>query len=397
MKGEEWLSRSMPWKSKRFLEDKLKMYKKTCFRSVFPSRYVVAPFLLFFIFAGMLQASDSVTKPVNFSSGGINLSGELTLPSEKGSFPGIVLISGSGPHDRDGFVKSIPGYRPFAVIAEHLAEKGYAVLCYDDRGVGESTGDYASAVEDDFISDAESAVRFLLSQKEINSRNIGVLGHSEGALIAAQVASQMPEVAFVISLAGGAVDGKSLLLQQALRQAEAEGMSSEEVDRVLEEQSLIFDLASAKDWRQLTEVLTQSILKRLESLPSEKTARIGELKVFAQKRAEQSVNTFKHPRYQYLLNHDFAADWEKVSVPVLALYGELDVQCDADQNMAAMQRIFVKSGNTDLTIKLIPGANHLFVKAETGSMREYQSLSKDFAPGFLDLISEWLNKQSNRY
>jgi pimeloyl-ACP methyl ester carboxylesterase len=352
----------------------------------------MAPFLLFFIFAGTLQASGPVIKKVSFSSGDVNLSGELTLPSEKGLFPGIVLFSGSGPQDRDGSTKSIPGYRPFAVIAEHLAEKGYAVLRYDDRGVGESSGDYISAVEDDFISDAESAVRFLLSQKEIDSRNIGVLGHSEGALIAAQVASQIPEVAFVISLAGGAVDGKSLLLQQARREAEAEGMSSEEVDRILDEQSRIFDLVSAKDWGQLTEVVAQSILKRLESLPGEKTARLGDLKKFAQKRAEQSVNTFKHPRYQYLLNHNFAADWEKVSVPVLALYGELDVQCDASQNMAAMEKIFAESGNADLTVKLLPEANHLFVKAETGSMREYQSLSKDFVPGFLDLISEWLNK-----
>ncbi len=373
------------------------MDKKTCFRNVFPSRYVIAPFLLFFIFAGILQASEPVAKPVSFSSGGINLSGELTLPSEKGKFPGIVLFSGSGPQDRDGSTKSIPGYRPFAVIAEHLAEKGYAVLRYDERGVGESTGDYVSAVEDDFISDAESAVRFLLSQKEIDSKNIGVLGHSEGALIAAQVASRIPEVAFVISLAGAAVDGKSLLLQQARREAEAEGMSKEEVDRILDEQSRIFDLVSAKDWRQLTEVVAQSVLKRLESLPSEKTARLGDLKEFAQKRAEQSVHTFKHPRYQYLLNHNFAADWEKVSVPVLALYGELDVQCDADQNMAAMQRIFTESGNADLTIELIPEANHLFLKAETGGMREYQSLSKDFVPGFLDLISEWLNKRSNKY
>ena len=373
------------------------MDKKTYFRNVFSSKYVIAPFLLFFIFGGMLQASGPVTKPVSFSSGGINLSGELTLPSEKGLFPGIVLFSGSGPQDRNGSTKSIPGYRPFAVIAEHLAEKGYAVLRYDDRGVGESTGDYMSAVEDDFISDAESAVRFLLSQKEIDSRNVGVLGHSEGALIAAQVASQIPEVAFVISLAGGAVDGKSLLLQQARREAEAEGMSSEEVDRILDEQSRIFDLVSAKDWRQLTEVVAQSILNRLESLPSEKTARLGDLKKFAQKRAEQSVSTFKHPRYQYLLNHNFAADWEKVSVPVLALFGGLDVQCDAGQNMAAMQRIFAESGNADLTIELIPEANHLFLKVETGGMREYTSLSKDFAPGFLDLISDWLNKRSNKF
>lgn len=373
------------------------MYKKTCFRNIFPSRNVIVPFLLFLIFGGMLQATGQVTKPVNFSSAGIYLSGELTFPSEKGLFPGIVLFSGSGPHDRDGSNKSIPGYQPFAVIAEHLAEKGYAVLRYDDRGVGESTGDYESAVEDDFISDAKSAVTFLLSQKEINRRNIGVLGHSEGALIAAQVASQIPEVAFVISLAGGAVDGRSLLLQQARRQAEAEGMSNEEVDRILEEQSRIFDLVSAQDWGQLTEVVTQSILKRLESLPSEKTARLGDLEEFARKRAEQSVNNFKHPRYQYLLNHNFAADWEEVSVPVLALYGELDVQCDADQNMTAMEKIFADSGNADLTVKLVPKANHLFVRAETGSMREYQSLSKDFAPGFLDFISEWLNKLSNRY
>jgi len=331
-----------------------------------------------------------VAEEVTFNNGDVKLAGTLTLPSSGNSHAAVVLFSGSGPNDRDGALKALPGYRPFAVIAEHLAHNGVAVLRYDDRGVGESAGDYIKATEPDFISDAKAALRFLAGRKEIDSKQIGVLGWSEGSLIAAKVAANNPQTAFIISLAGGAVDGYTLLLRQTERQAQAEGKSKVKVAEVVQEQRRLFDLVLAKEWEKLNEVVFATILKRLEALPEEKKAAIGDLKSFARKRTSRSVSKFRHPRYQYLLRHDFGKDWAKVTVPVLALFGELDVQCDAAQNKAALKQILACSGNDDVTIVVVSAANHMFIKAETGSMGEYAALPKDFAPGFLDSISNWL-------
>jgi len=331
-----------------------------------------------------------VTEEVTFTNGDITLTGTLTLPLGGGSHAAVVLFSGSGPQDRDGATKAIPGYRPFAVIAEHLARKGVAVLRYDDRGVGESSGEYIKATEPDFISDAETALRYLAGRKETKSKQVGVLGFSEGSLIAATVAANNPQAAFVISLAGGAVDGYTLLLRQAERQCLAEGMSKERVAEVVQEQRRILDLALAEKWQELTEVVSATTLKRLEALPKEKTAAIGDLSSFAKKRASRSVSVFQHPRYQFLLGHDFGEDWAKVTVPVLALFGELDVQCDAAQNEAALKHVLACAGNDNLTTVVIPDANHLFIKARTGSLGEYATLPKDFAPDFLESISNWL-------
>jgi pimeloyl-ACP methyl ester carboxylesterase len=337
------------------------------------------------------QASiGSVSEEVTFTNGDTKLAGTLTLPSSGGSHTAVVLFSGSGPQDRDGAIKTIPGYRPFALIAEHLARNGVAVLRYDDRGVGDSSGEYIKATEPDFINDAEAALRYLAGRKEVESKQVGVLGHSEGSLIAAKVAANNPQAAFVISLAGGAIDGYSLLLRQAERQGLAEGMSKERVAEAVLEQRRIFDLVLVKKWEELTEVVSATILKRLEALPKEKTAAIGDLNSFAKKRASRSVRVFQHPRYEFLLGHDFGEDWAKVTVPVLDIFGELDVQCDAAQNKAALKHVLTRTGNNNLTTVVVPGANHLFIKARTGSMGEYATLSKDFAPGFLESISNWL-------
>ena len=137
-------------------------------------------------------------------------------------------------------------------------------------------------------------------------------------------------------------------------------------------------------------MVSATTLKRLEALPKEKTAAIGDLSSFAKKRASRSVSVFQHPRYQFLLRHDFGEDWAKVTVPVLALFGELDVQCDAAQNEAALKHVLACAGNDNLTTVVIPGANHLFIKARTGSLGEYATLPKDFAPDFLESISNWL-------
>jgi pimeloyl-ACP methyl ester carboxylesterase len=338
-------------------------------------------------------AGDTIAEEVTFTNGDLTLSGTLTLPSAGAPHPAVLLIGGSGPQDRDGAMRVIPGYRPFALMAEHLTREGVAVLRYDERGVGKSTGNYGAATEPDFIEDVEAAFQYLLSRQDIAAERTGILGLSEGAMIAAIVAGKSPQVSFVISLGGGAVDGRSLLLRQTERQAEATGMSKEEVARVVQEQRRIFDLVLAKKWEDLRSAVEETTLSRLKALPKERTAVLGDPHAVASRKAAASVRVFQHPRYQFVLGHDFGEDWAKVSVPVLALFGELDVQCDASQNKVALKQALARGGNDDVTIVVVPAANHLFMKAETGSMSEYATLPKEFAPDVLESISNWLRQK----
>jgi pimeloyl-ACP methyl ester carboxylesterase len=301
-------------------------------------------------------AGDTIAEEVTFTNGEVTLFGTLTLPSGGGPHPAVFLVGGSGPQDRDGAMRVFPGYRPFALIAEHLTRNGFAVLRYDERGVGKSTGNYGAATEADFIQDAEAAFRYLLSRRDIAANRVGVLGESEGAMIAAIVAGKSPQVAFVISLAGGAADGYSLLLRQAERQAEAEGMSTEQVAEVVQEQRRIFDLVLAKKWEELRATVENTARRRLKALPKERTAALGDLNDVASRKAAGSVRAFQHSRYQFLLRHDFGGDWAKVSAPVLAMFGELDVQCDAAQNKVALKQALARGGNDNVTIVVIPAA-----------------------------------------
>jgi len=173
-------------------------------------------------------------------------------------------------------------------------------------------------------------------------------------------------------------------------------MSKEEVARIVQEQRRIFDLVLAKKWEELRSAVEETTLSRLKALPKERTAALGDLNAVASKKAAASMRVFQHPRYQFVLRHNFGEDWAKVSVPVLALFGELDVQCDASQNTVALKQALARGGNDDVTIVVVPAANHLFVKADTGSMSEYATLPKEFAPGVLESISNWLRQKDER-
>ena len=335
--------------------------------------------------------AKAVSRNVTFQDGEPTLSGILSLPAGEGPHPAVILISGSGPQDRDGAMTMIPGYKPFAMLADHLTSVGIAVLRYDDRGVGQSTGDYLDADEADFVRDAGAAVEFLSRQEGIDPRRIGLLGQSEGALIAAMLAGEDERVAFVVSLGGPAVRGYDLLLQQTRRAAEAEGMSADEVEQVAEEQRRLFDLVIAEAWDKLEQEVRDITRKRLEALPKWKKLLLGDLDKFAAQRTAQSMFVFKTDRYQFLLKHDTSQDWAKIKVPVLAMFGNLDVQCDAEQNRKGIEQAMQRGGNARLSVHVIDDANHLFLSAKTGSMSEYRLLPKDaFAPGVLPTISDWI-------
>lgn len=328
---------------------------------------------------------------VTFSHGEITLAGTLTLPTQGGPHPVVILISGSGPQNRDSEIPDlVPGYRPFRWIAEHLSAQGVAVLRYDDRGVGESIGDFGAAATVDFSYDTEAALDYLLSRIDIDPTSIGLLGHSEGALSVAMLAARRDDVAFAISLAGTSVSGYEILIRQMELIWLSEGMPADEAQAVAEQQRQVLDLAMEQAWDDLERLLVEISLEQIAALPEEQQEELGDVQAVAQNIATQQLPTFQSDWYQGFLSYDPADDWSRVTVPVLAIFGGRDVQVDADQNRAALAAATARAGNLDVTIVTFPEANHLFLPAVTGAFSEYPTLPMEFVPRLLPVLTEWI-------
>ncbi len=327
---------------------------------------------------------------VTFQNEDVTLAGTLTLPQGDGPFPAVILLSGSGQQDRDESLPTVPDYKPFREIADTLTRQGIAVLRYDDRGVGGSTGDPASATSADFADDAEAALRYLQGRDDIDGEQVGMLGHSEGGMLAAMVAARNPGVAFVISMAGTAVDGYQTILTQVERLALASGVSQAEADIAVVQQREVLDLAMNQDWPALETSLKQIAQDQAAALTDEQKAALGDVDTLIQQQVAGQMQIFQGPWYQFFLRHDPAQDLAKISAPVLGIFGGKDTQVDAQQNSTALQAALDKAGNTDVTIQVLPAANHLFQEAGTGGVEEYATLPPQLMPEFLEAISQWL-------
>lgn len=337
---------------------------------------------------------DRPVDEVSFSHDDITLAGVLSLPDAAGPHPAVILISGSGSQDRHGETPAIPGYRPFEWIAEGLASEGVAVLRYDDRGVGGSDGSAHTATSAETARDVAAAVAFLRTHPGIDPSRIGLVGHSEGGLVAAMVAAEDPGVAFVVSLAGPAADGLQALEAQMRRSLEAADTPPEEIEAAVEEQQAIYRLALEQDWEALDDRLLEAYRRRLAELPAEEQASLGDIDTVARQRAEASGSNLRSPILQFFLRHDPAEDWRRVQVPVLALFGGLDIQSDADLNRTELEAAWNQAGNAPLTVHVFAQANHLFQEAVTGAIAEYNDLPRAFVPGFLPVLIEWIVEQA---
>lgn len=325
---------------------------------------------------------------VFFAASGHTLAGTLTLPATSGPHPAVVLISGSGRQDRDEAI-GIPGYLPFRWLAAHLGRQGVAVLRYDDRGVAKSTGDFFSATSADFAQDATAALRYLLRRKEVDARRIGLLGHSEGGLVAPMVAARDPRVAFVIGMAPPGVTGYQVLLVQVERILRSSGASEEQVAQGLLQAREDLNRILAHDWAALEASVHRRALDGLRSLPEAQRREIGDLERAARDLTAELMR-FNRIWMPFFLVHNPTRDWARVRVPVLALFGGLDTQVDLNQNRPPIEAALRRARNTDVTITVFPRANHLFQEAVTGSPNEYARLTPAFLPGFLEGISSWL-------
>lgn len=339
------------------------------------------------------EALPYIAEEVTVENGDITLAGTLTLPEIEGPYPAVVLISGSGPQDRDESLEPLASIKPFRLIADYLTQEGIAVLRYDDRGVGQSTGDFDTATSADFATDAEAAVRYLSGRDDIRSDAIGIIGHSEGGAVAPLVANNT-DVAFVVSLAGTAVSGKDVLIEQNRRIYETQGYDEATIADLLTKLEVMLDAFSTDpvDEAAAREAMYVLVVAQIEALPEESKTGIEDLEVTANALVDQQFQTYLGPWFQYFLTFDPGEAWAEVDVPVLAIFGTLDVQVDASQNMPAMEQAMAEVSD-NLTIELLPTANHLFQDAITGGLEEYATLEPEFVPELMPMIAQWILDQ----
>lgn len=301
---------------------------------------------------------------------GVKLAGTLTEPAKGGPFPAVLLLTGSGPQDRD---ETMAGHKPFLVLADYLTRRGLAVLRVDDRGVGQSTGKFEGATTQDFASDAEAGVRYLLTRQEVKPKHIGLIGHGEGAIVAPMVAVRMQDVSFLVLLAGTAVPGSQVLIAQTERAEKAAGLPEEQIK------------ADKKIGTLLYEAIRDG--KKTVNIPEED-------RQFEQYWIKQ-LPYLKSPWAKFFLSYDPAPTLEKVKCPVLALDGSKDMQLDPEQNITAMKSAFARGGNPDATVQLLPGLNYMFQKADTGLGWEYVKIPETISPDVLQIIGDWIAKRSS--
>ena len=342
-----------------------------------------------------LRRPQNPTKPypyreedVTFSnaSAKVTLSGTLTLPKGSGPFPAAVLVAGSGPHDRD---ESLENHKPFLVLSDFLTRQGIAVLRYDKRGIGKSTGSADSATTLDLASDTAAAIDFLKSRKDIDSAHIGLIGHSEGAMIAPYLAAHSKDVAWVVLLAAPVTKGQDTLLNQSELIARASGLTEPEILASLEFDRNAYNLVREE---KNPAVLTEKLKSFVKSS--------GLDGVMPPTVLEPQLRMLTSPWFRFFLDYDPLPSLQNTKCPVLALYGQKDLQVPAKTNLPLLQKALSDADNTQADIRQLADLNHLFQHAYSGSPAEYGAIEETFSPEALQIISDWLqprivNKSEN--
>ncbi|MFA6597012.1 MAG: alpha/beta fold hydrolase [Ignavibacteriaceae bacterium] len=316
----------------------------------------------------------------------IKLGGSFTFPKEGNNFPAVVLITGSGKQDRD---ETVFNHKPFLVIADYLTKKGFAVLRFDDRGGGSSTGDYKKATTLDFVKDVNAAVDYLKTRKEVNQNKIGLIGHSEGGMIAPLVASERKDIAFIVLLAGPGLTGEEILIRQAELISKANAVPDEAIEKNIKLSKAIYsEIRNSKNAEDATVRVKKMLEEFVQKLPESEQKELGDIKTFV----ERQSKTASSPWFKFFLTYDPVPALEKVKCPVLALNGEKDLQVPPKEDLAAIEQALKKGKNKNYKTMLLPGLNHTFQTAQTGSPNEYAKIEETFSPVALGIISDWLKE-----
>ncbi len=328
--------------------------------------------------------SESVSF-VNSQAGNIKLAGTLTLPKDIKKPPIAILISGSGPQNRD---EELMNHKPFLILADYLTSNGIAVLRYDDRGIAESEGDFKTATSFDFATDVEAAIEYLKTRADIDTSKIGLIGHSEGGLIAPIVASKNKDVAFIISLAGTGVDGREVILAQAWEIAKQMGALETTLkfnDTLSKIAYNIIKTETETDTAQIKLKIATNLKAYKKDIASSPYAFYINDQVigkFTNIGANNWFTTFIRTNPQ-----DY---YSKTTCPVLAINGSKDLQVLPKLNLAGIKQALKNANNNDVTIKELEGLNHLFQTSETGNPNEYGKIEETFSPIALEIIKDWI-------
>jgi pimeloyl-ACP methyl ester carboxylesterase len=309
------------------------------------------------------------------------LAGTLTIPSGNGPFPVAIMISGSGASDRNA---SYFDHKPFLVIADHLARQGIAVLRYDDRGRGESKGDHAGATSADFATDVEAGIEFLKNHPKIDGSQIGLIGHSEGGMIAPMVAAQRDDVHFIVLLAGPGVNGGTILKSQSTAMMRAAGEPEESLDanRKVHDAILLSLKGNSKATNEDIEAASEAFLNSFEDKATRK---------LMESSAEPLVAILRSRWVRYFVAHEPAETLAQVKCHVLAMNGEKDLQVLCDLNLDPIEKALKRGTPASFKVVRLPNTNHVFQETDgSGTPDDYGEIEETFSPKALKVVSDWL-------
>jgi pimeloyl-ACP methyl ester carboxylesterase len=315
----------------------------------------------------------------------VTLAGTLTVPQTPGRHPAVILISGSGPQDRD---ETIMGHKPFLVLADYLSRRGIAVLRYDDRGTAASSGEFGNATTEDFSRDASAAVEFLRGHAQINPKEIGLVGHSEGGLIAPMVVGLRDDVAFVVLLAATGVDGTTISITQSEAMLRAAGIDEAEIEIAMAVNRAVLEaVAKASGGADLTKDIELAMERVIQTIPESDRELAGKNLL----REVPKLNRKLMRKWsRFFHSYDPRPALLNIKCPVLAIFGSKDVQVLPELNMTEIRKALTLGGNEDFETIELDGLNHLFQKCETGAIAEYVSIQETFNLIALARIGDWI-------
>lgn len=318
----------------------------------------------------------------------VTLAGTLTLPRSEKPSPAILLIAGSGPIDRN---ETVFGHKPFLVLADHLTKQGFAVLRVDKRGIGESTGNYDVATTEDFAADALAGIEYLKTRKEVDAEQIGLIGHSEGGLIAPMIAVKSNDVAFIVLMAGPCVTGEAIIYAQEALISRAMGVTEEQISHQLDfQQQVLSVIKNESDLEKAEKILREIVARQLANLPKEEQQTSAGAMEAQMKRCNSRW-------FRYYLTYDPTISLKHLKIPVLVINGELDSQVSPKQNLPVIAKTLEEAGNRNYTIIEFPKLNHFFQTCETGSILEYGKIEETIAPVVLDTLSSWILETTTNF
>jgi len=323
----------------------------------------------------------------SYQNGDVTLTGTLTLPEGDGPFPAALLVSGSGAQDRDS---ALMGHKPFLVWADYLTRAGIAVLRVDDRGVGGSGGSVADATSAVFAEDALAGLAYLRERPEIAADKTGIIGHSEGGIVGPLAAAQSDEVAFVVMLAGPGAPSRDIVLDQIRYGLKARQAPPAEIEKQLGfYRKAIENVAKIKDVERLKEENAKLMSALHYAMSDSERQFAGDRETFV----KQHLSELDSRWFRYFIAYDPKPALTRIRCPVLALFGELDFQVTPEMNQAVVEQALAQAPSEDVTVKTLPGLNHLLQKAVTGDGSEYGAIEETVNPAALSAVRDWILKR----